>query len=56
MNAQAITHDGIDVEPQTVIFPILKEVDGRVNQMIGTGFFITKRFSYGKLATLCDIN
>lgn len=41
MNAQAITLDGVDVEPQTVIFPILKKVDSRVNHMIGTGFFIT---------------
>lgn len=42
MNAKAITHDGIEVEPQTVIFPILKEMGCGKNQMIGTGFFITK--------------
>jgi V8-like Glu-specific endopeptidase len=42
MNVQAITQDGTDVDPQTVIFPILKEVNDRINQMIGTGFFLTR--------------
>lgn len=41
MNAKAITKDGFEVEPQTVIFPILKELEDGKNQMIGTGFFIT---------------
>jgi V8-like Glu-specific endopeptidase len=42
MNTKAVTKDGIEVEPQTAIFPILKEIGKGKNQMIGTGFFITK--------------
>ncbi|WP_447968468.1 hypothetical protein [Nitrospira sp. M1] len=42
MNVKAMTKDGFEVEPQTVIFPILKELEEGKNQMIGTGFFITK--------------
>lgn len=41
MTAQTTTLNGNDIEPQTVIFPILKSIDGKKNQMIGTGFFIT---------------
>lgn len=42
MNAKAITDDGFEVEPQTFIFPILKELGEGKSQMIGAGFFITK--------------
>ena len=42
MNAKTFTQDGVEVEPQTVIFPILKEIGNNQHQMIGTGFFVTK--------------
>lgn len=40
----SIAKDGLgnSVHPHGSIFPILKEIDSRTNQMVGTGFFLTK--------------
>ena len=38
---RAHTRDGKEIEPQTAIFPIMKEVSGGENRLVGTGFFIT---------------
>ena len=42
MSNNEITINGVNIEPLQAIFPILKEIGEGKNQMIGTGFFITK--------------
>ncbi len=42
MDARTLSLDEVNVEPLKLVFPILKEIGEGRNQMVGTGFFITK--------------